>query len=209
MKIKKVLGYFILSAFTVSSITLASCGDDDDDDDNNNNVVPEVKDTTNKVPADTTNKVPNVPSDESNDPTDEGKEPETSNQFKLDDVQGIWHAKLATGQEEYVEISNDITHIIRYNTEYMGEDHWLSLKLGGTNVENNKIVFSPSYLTNSYGYVIKIITENGMVVNPKSQYFEDENYNTPDVTFTKVSELPARFLDEYYIFQFSMDYTNW
>lgn len=198
---KKILLLF-LTIGTVVLLPLASCGDDDDNDDNN---------TTKPVSTDTTDVTPTIITDDTtkieNDTTPV-KEEEVV-QYTLDDVQGIWHVKKENGPEEYIQIDGVNTHIIRYNTSYMGEDNWLSLKLTGTNVTNNLLGFSASFLTNTYGYTLKKVSDTEMLAQPKSEYFENDDFSIDDVILTKESELPARFTDPSYLFQFSMDYTNY
>jgi hypothetical protein len=198
---KKILLLF-LTIGTVVLLPLASCGDDDDNDDNN---------TTKPVSTDTTDVTPTIITDDTtkieNDTTPV-KEEEVV-QYTLDDVQGIWHVKKENGPEEYIQIDGVNTHIIRYNTSYMGEDNWLSLKLTGTNVTNNLLGFSASFLTNTYGYTLKKVSDTEMLAQPKSEYFENDDFSIDDVILTKESELPACFTDPSYLFQFSMDYTNY
>lgn len=198
---KKILLLF-LTIGTVVLLPLASCGDDDDNDDNN---------TTKPVSTDTTDVTPTIITDDTtkieNDTTPV-KEEEVV-QYTLDDVQGIWHVKKENGPEEYIQIDGVNTHIIRYNTSYMGEDNWISLKLTGTNVTNNLLGYSASFLTNIYGYTLKRISDTEMLAQPKSEYFENDDFSIDDVILTKESELPARFTDPSYLFQFSMDYTNY
>lgn len=198
---KKILLLF-LTIGTVVLLPLASCGDDDDNDDNN---------TTKPVSTDTTDVTPTIITDDTtkieNDTTPV-KEEEVV-QYTLDDVQGIWHVKKENGPEEYIQIDGVNTHIIRYNTSYMGEDNWISLKLTGTNVTNNLLGYSASFLTNIYGYTLKRISDTEMLAQPKSEYFENADYSIDDVILTKESELPARFNDPSYVFQLSMDYTNY
>ncbi|MBO7608256.1 MAG: hypothetical protein J6T28_11685 [Paludibacteraceae bacterium] len=199
---KKILLLF-LTIGSVVLLPLTSCGDDDDENDNNNNK-PVPTDTTDVTPAIITDDTTTVEND-----TTTVKEEEKVVQYTLDDVQGIWHVKKASGQEEYIHIDGVNTHIIRYNTSYMGEDNWLSLKLTGTNVTNNLLGFSASFLTNTYGYTLKKVSDTEMLAQPKSEYFENDDFSIDDVILTKESELPARFTDPSYLFQFSMDYTNY
>lgn len=201
---KKKIILLFLAIGTVVLLPLASCGSDDDENDNN----------TQPVPADTTDVTPTVITDDTtkveNDTTTvKEKEEEKVVQYTLDDVQGIWHVKKDNGQEEYIHIDGVDTHIIRYNTSYMGEDNWISLKLTGTNVTDNLLGFSVSFLTNIYGYTLKRISDTEMLAKPKSEYFENEDFTIDDVILTKESELPARFNDPSYVFQLSMDYTNY
>lgn len=198
---KKKIILLFLAIGTVVLLPLASCGNDDDENDNNTKPVP--ADTTDVTPSIITEDTTKVESD-----TTTVKEEEVV-QYTLDDVQGIWHVKKENGPEEYIQIDGVNTHIIRYNTSYMGEDNWISLKLTGTNVTNNLLGFSASFLTNIYGYTLKRISDTEMLAKPKSEYFENEDFTIDDVVLTKESELPARFNDPSYVFQLSMDYTNY
>ena len=198
---KKKIILLFLAIGTVVLLPLASCGNDDDDNDNNTKPVP--ADTTDVTPSIITEDTTKVESD-----TTTVKEEEVV-QYTLDDVQGIWHVKKENGPEEYIQIDGVNTHIIRYNTSYMGEDNWISLKLTGTNVTNNLLGYSASFLTNIYGYTLKRISDTEMLAQPKSEYFENADYSIDDVILTKESELPARFNDPSYVFQLSMDYTNY
>ncbi|MBR3518636.1 MAG: hypothetical protein IKN77_00765 [Paludibacteraceae bacterium] len=198
---KKKIILLFLAIGTVVLLPLASCGNDDDENDNNTKPVP--ADTTDVTPSIITEDTTKVESD-----TTTVKEEEVV-QYTLDDVQGIWHVKKENGPEEYIQIDGVNTHIIRYNTSYMGEDNWISLKLTGTNVTNNLLGYSASFLTNIYGYTLKRISDTEMLAQPKSEYFENADYSIDDVILTKESELPARFNDPSYVFQLSMDYTNY
>lgn len=198
----------MLTVATVISFSLASCGDDDDELDNNNNK-PTPADTTTVTPADTATVTPSdtatvTPSD----PT-ENQEPTEKTQYTLDDVQGLWHAKLDNGSETYLEINGENTRIIQRNTEYPDEEKWICLKLAGNNVTDNVLGYSAQFLTPIYGLELKKITDSEMVAQPYSEYFENEDGTIGDVTFTKESELPSPFNEPGYIFQLSMDYTSW
>ncbi|MBR6105774.1 MAG: hypothetical protein IKP81_12055 [Paludibacteraceae bacterium] len=193
---RKILGYFILTAAVSTSISLASCSDDDDDDDT---VIPVPVDTTKNEPVDTTG---NEPVDTTGN---EQGNPVSNIQYTLDDIQGTWHTKTEKGCEEYLVIEGEKVHIIRYNTEYPGEDNWISLKLGGAFVDENKVGFSPSYLSNIYGFKLKQVSNSEFVAVPKNEYFANDDYSFSDITYEKV-DLPSKFTDPYYIFQLSMNY---
>lgn len=185
-----------MAALTATSISLASCGDDDDDDDDSYNT--EEPADTNKVvtPTDTTSKQQETPAEE-----------ETTVQYTLNDIIGVWHMGVDSNYKDaYISISADKCEHFYLNNNYPNEDKWTHLTMVGCNVnEKNVVSWNPSYIGNAYGWTIKSVNATEMVITPKYTYLSDD-YDT--ITLTKVDAVPTRLSSGDNV-MLSMDYTSW